>query len=160
MPAEGPPPGKTEELINRNHCHLDFEVTWLPAHKEWTCTPSSGKSREGRVPDRSAKISIHRKILKNPIKQSNCKDFEQGPVDLPMKYFCPLKSQVRGDCHGSARPALSYSPLGLPGSCKAGLTTPAGSAELEPAKSFLLTGSQEKLDNLHKITQRTSITTE
>lgn len=59
------------------------------------------------------------------MKPANCKDFEQGSVNLPLKHFCPLKSQVHGDCHTSARPALSYCPLGLPGSCKAGLLTPA-----------------------------------
>lgn len=93
---------------------------WKTKSKTWA--PSSGNSREGWVPDLSAKISTHRIILKNAIKQSNHKDFEQGSM-LPMKNFCPLKFQVRSYCHTSARPA--YCPLDLPGSCKAALMTPA-----------------------------------
>lgn len=61
-------------------------------------------------------------------------------------------------CHAPAGPALAVCPLSPLSSCRAAPVTPAWLSRTGTGNSSLLTGSQGKLDNLHKTTQRTSIT--
>lgn len=117
-------------------------------------------SRERRVPGWSSKILLHRKTLKKEkhlLKQSNDKDFEQGPAALARNICACWDAEYTVTV--TILPALlCQCPLGPPGSCKAAPVTPAWLSRTGTGNGSLLTGSQGKLDNLHKTTQRTSIT--